>query len=68
VWADGTEGVDVLALQASADDRSHVVRRPAATRRAQQSESPLVLEHQPHRATLFSLAHDLLAYLAAEFF
>ena len=68
VRADGTEGIDVLPLQARADHRARGSGRPAAPRRAQEPEPTLVLEHQPHRAALLSLAHDLFAYLAAEFF
>lgn len=46
MWTDGAEGVDVLALQASADHRAGLVWRPASTWRAQQSKSPLILKHQ----------------------
>jgi hypothetical protein len=68
VGAHGAEGVDVLALQACADHRAHAVRRPAPPRRAQKAEAALVLEHQPQTAALLSLARDLLAYRAAQFF
>ena len=68
VRTDGAEGIDVLALQPRAHDRPHVVRCPASSRCAQQAEAAFVLEHQPHRATLLSLAIDLLAYRAAQFF
>jgi hypothetical protein len=68
VRADGAEGVDVLAFQSRADHRPCAVRCPAAPRAAQQAESAFVLEHQAHVAPAFSLAHDLLAYRAAQFF
>jgi hypothetical protein len=68
VWADGAEGVDVLAFEPCADDGSQGVWRPAAPGRAQQAEAALVLEHQPHLAAMLRLARDLLAYRAAKFF
>ena len=68
VRADRAEGIDVFALKPGAHHGSRVVRRPAAAGRAQQPEAPLVMEHQPYAATLLSLARDLLAYLAANFF
>ena len=68
VGTDGAERIDVLSLQPCAHDRSHLTRRPASSWSAQQAEAALVLEHQPHRAALLSLASDLLAYRAAKFF
>ena len=60
--------VSPLALQPCAHHGAHRVRRPTALGRAQEPETPLVLEHQPHRAAAFSLAQDLAAYLRAQFF
>ena len=68
VWADGAEGIEVLALQAGTYAGPAASGRPAPARRSQQAEAPLVLEHQSHSATAFSLACDLSAYRAAQFF
>ena len=68
VRADGAEGVDVLALQPCADHGPSAARGPAAPRCTQQAEAAFVLEHQTHLASAFSLARDLLAYRAAQFF
>ena len=68
VRADGAEGVDVLALQSGTDHRANRARCPAPPRRAQQAESALVLEHQPHLPALLRLARDLLVYRSPEFF
>ena len=38
------------------------------TLNAQQAEAAFILEHQPHAASLLSLAQDLSAYRAAQFF
>ena len=38
------------------------------SRDRQQAEAALVLEHQAHPAPALSLARDLLAYRAAQFF
>ena len=67
VRADRAESIEVLALQPWADHGPRVMRRPAESGRAQQPEAGFVLEHQPHPATTFSLAPDLLAYRAPEF-
>jgi hypothetical protein len=56
IRTDGAESVEVPALQASGDHWAHAARRPAATRRAQQAEALLVLEHQPQPAAGFEWA------------
>jgi hypothetical protein len=68
VRADGAEGVEILALQSRTDHGPSAARCPAAPRCAQQAESAFVLEHQTNLAAAFSLARDLLAYRAAQFF
>ena len=56
------------ALQSRADHWTHASWCPATPGRAQQPEATFVLEHQPHAAASLSLAPDLVAYGAAQFF
>lgn len=68
MWADSAERVEVLALQSRADDGAHSLWCPTAPRRAQQAETPLVLEHHAQAATEASLTPGLATHLTAEFF
>lgn len=64
--ADGAEGVEGLTLHACAHHGARGMGCQTAPGRAQQPETPLVLEHRPHRAAQLGRAQDLAAYLTTQ--